>query len=304
MVRSYAGRGRVYRPYVELLERRELLDSSALASAYGHIPLSFEANQGQTDPAVQFLSRGSGYALFLTSQEAVLSLSKPVTPTATAGPAAVPPAQETDVLRLQLVGANPAPQVAGEDLLPGTVNYFIGNDPAQWRTNIPTYGKVAYQDVYPGVGLVYYGNQQQLEYDFVVQPGANPGVIRLSVQGAQNVTLDAQGNLVLQTADGDVVEQAPVVYQNEAGGRQAVASRYVLLGSDEVGFQVGGYDASRPLVIDPVLSYSTYLGGSGKDFGDNIAVDASGAAYVVGSTNSLNFPTTPGALMSFDKQVR
>jgi hypothetical protein len=298
MVRSHFDRSRVYRPQVELLERRELLDSSALANAYGHIPLSFEANQGQTDPAVQFLSRGSGYALFLTSQEAVLSLSKTVTPTATAGPAAGQPAQETDVLRLQLVGANPVPQVAGEDPLPGTVNYFIGNDRAQWRTNIPTFGKVAYQDVYPGIDLVYYGNQQQLEYDFVVQPGANPGVIQLSVQGAQNLTLDAQGNLVLQTADGDVVEQAPVVYQEGVGGRQAVAGRYVLLGQDGVGFQVGGYDASRPLVIDPVLSYATYLGGSYEDQGFGIAVDASGNAYVTGYTVSSDFPTTPGALQT------
>jgi hypothetical protein len=298
MVRSHFERGRVYRPQVELLERRNLLDNSALSSAYGHIPLSFEANQGQTDPAVQFLSRGSGYALFLTSQEAVLSLSKPVTPAATVGPAAVQPAQAEDVLCLQLVGANPAPQVAGVDPLPGTTNYFIGNDPAQWRTNIATYGKVAYQDVYPGVDLVYYGNQQQLEYDFVLQPGANPGVIRLSCQGAQNVTLDAQGNLVLQTADGDVVEQAPVVYQDGAGGRQAVAGRYVLLGPDGVGFQVGGYDASRPLIIDPVLSYATYLGGSGADSGSSIAVDASGSVYVTGSTSSLDFPTTPGALQT------
>jgi hypothetical protein len=258
--------------------------------------LSFEANQGQTASAVQFFSRGSGYALFLTPQEAVLSLSKPVTPTARG--AAVQPAQQTDVLRMQLVGANPSPQVAGVDQLPGTTNYFLGNNPAQWRTNVPTYGKVAYQDVYPGIDLVYYGNQQQLEYDFVVQPGASPDVIRLSVQGAQNMSLDAQGNLVLQTANGDVVEQAPVVYQEGAGGRQAVAGRYVLVGQDGVGFQVGGYDGSRPLVIDPLLSYSTYLGGGDQDYGYGIAVDPSGNAYATGNTYSSNFPTTPEALQT------
>jgi hypothetical protein len=158
-----------YRPYLERLEARELL------AAYGQIPLSFEANQGQTDPQVNFLARGSGYALFLTPTEAVLSLQK-------------------DVLRMQLVGANANPRVAGVDPQATTSNYFVGNDPSYWRTNVANYGKVEYQAVYPGIDLVYYGNQRQLEYDFVVGPGANPGVIQLSFQGAQNLTLDAQGD--------------------------------------------------------------------------------------------------------------
>jgi hypothetical protein len=281
---------------MELLERRELLDRGAVAAAYGQIPLSFEPNEGQTDPAVQFLSRGSGYTLFLTSQEAVLSLSRPMTPAPPAGRAEAQSPPPEDVLRLQLVGANPSPQVAGLDPLPGTTNYFIGNDPSKWRTTVRTYGKVEYQDVYPGIDLVYYGNQQQLEYDFVVTPGVNPGVIRLSFQGSQDLTLDSQGNLVLHASGGDVVEHAPVVYQEEAGGRQAVAGKYVLMGEDQVGFEVGSYDTSQPLVLDPVLSYSTYLGGSVNDLGYGIAVDASGNAYMTGYTDSLNFPTTSGAL--------
>jgi hypothetical protein len=279
---------------VELLERRELLDGGAVAAAYGQIPLSFEANQGQADPAVQFLSRGSGYALFLTSHEAVISLRRPITTAPAASSAATQAAPIEDVLQLQLVGANPAPHAAGLDQLTGTSNYFVGSDLSKWRTNVTTYGKVEYQDVYPGIDLVYYGNQRQLEYDFVVAPGVNPGVIRLSFQGAQNLTLDSQGNLVLHTSGGDVVEHTPVVYQEEAGGRQPVDGHYLLLGGNRVGFQVGPYDTSKPLIIDPVLSYSTYLGGSVNDLGYGIAVDASGNAYVTGYTDSLNFPTTSG----------
>jgi hypothetical protein len=291
-----ARRGRRCRPQIEPLEKRELLDASAAGLAYGHIPLSFEANQGQTDPAVQFLSRGSGYTLFLTSQEAVLSLNKTVAPGT--GSAAAQGRPVEDVLRLQLVGANAAPRVTGEEKLPGTTNYFLGNDPAQWRMNVPTFGKVAYQDAYPGVDLVYYGNQRQLEYDFVVQPGADPGIIQLSFQGAQDLALDVHGNLVLHTDGGDVIEQAPVIYQEQAGYRQAVGGRYVLKGQNQVGFQVDAYDVRQPLIIDPVLSYSTYLGGTGDDGGARVAVDTSGNAYVTGSTDSVNFPTTPGAFQT------
>ena len=256
--RRVGGRNHVTKPRVEALEQRWLLSGDAgLAQAYGQLPLSFEANQGQTDPQVDFLSRGSGYALFLTPTEAVLSLQTPTAPGATADQAA-PDA----VLSMQLVGASATPQVVGLDQLPGTSNYFIGNDPSQWHTDIPNYAQVEEQSVYPGVDLVYYGNQQQLEYNFTVAPGADPGVIRMAFTGAQSATLDAQGNLVLQTAGGPVVEQAPVLYQEAGGVRQAVSGQYVLEGNGQVGFAVGSYDPSQPLVIDPILSYSTYLGGS------------------------------------------
>src|SRR5579871_4992061 len=284
---------RAHRPQVEWLERRELLDGTALGLAYGQIPLSFEANQGQTDSQVNFLARGSGYALFLTPSEAVLGLQKPVASSAVQGSTSVPQAE--DVLRMQLKGGNLAPPVLGLDKQATTSNYFVGRDPSHWRTNVANYGRVEYRGVYPGIDLVYYGNQRQLEYDFVVQPGADPHLIQLSFQGAQDLTLDAQGNLVLHTAGGDMMEHAPVVYQESQRGRQAVSGRYVLLGQDDVGFQVDAYDANRQLVIDPVLSYSTYLGGTRLNEGASIAVDASGNAYVAGTTLSSNFPTTSGA---------
>jgi hypothetical protein len=282
-----------YQPGLEPLEDRRVLASltaTALAAGYGQLPLSFEANQGQTAAQVNFLAHGDGYGLFLTPGEAVLSLLKPAAP-------AAPPVQQ-DVLRLQLVGASPSAAVVGLDQQDGTSNYLIGNDPTQWHTHIANYGKVEYQNVYQGVNLVYYGNQRQLEYDFVVGPGADPGAIRLALQGATGMELDAQGNLVLHTTGGDVVEHAPVVYQDGAGSRQSVAGQYVLEDNGQVGFAVGAYDPARPLIIDPVLSYSTFLGGSGLDADTGIAVDGSGNAYVTGYTYSSDFPTMAGAFQT------
>ena len=300
-------------PNLEQLECRLAPDASLtsvnqqILSAYGQLPISFEANAGQTAAQVQYLAHGSGYSLFLTSNSAVLSLpqptsapaNSPLSPTAT--DASAPSTSTTGVaLAMTLLGANSQAAVVGQDQLPGTSNYFVGNDPSQWFTNIANYGQVAYQGVYPGVNLVYYGNQTQLEYDFDVAPGADPGNIRFSVQGADSLSLDSQGNLVLQTASGDVLEHAPVIYQTVGGVKQTVAGQFVLLGNNEVGFQVGSYNASQPLVIDPVLIYSTYLGGNGDDVGNGIAVDAAGDAYITGGTASLNFPTPPGAFQTSD----
>jgi Bacterial Ig-like domain (group 3)/Beta-propeller repeat len=277
-----------------------------LLSAYGQLPLSFEANQGQTAAQVQFFTHTGGGTLFLTSNSAVLSLTTPDNSwrqdSDLADPAngkiSIAQPQNTGTtgvaLALNLVGANPNASVFGLDKLPGISNYFIGNDPSQWHTNIPNYSKVEYQNVYPGINLVYYGNQQQLEYDYQLAPGADPSSIRFVVQGADGLSIDDKGNLVLHAATGDVLEHAPVIYQQVDGIQQSVSGRFVLLGNNEVGFQVGSYDATLPLVIDPVLSYSTYLGGSGIDAGQGIAVDGSGNAYVTGVTNSTNFPTTSG----------
>jgi hypothetical protein len=266
----------------ERLEARALL--AALPAAYGQLPLAFEANRGQTDPAVNFLARGAGYALFLTPNEAVVKLQAGAT--------------GSDVLRLQLVGASAAPSAAGRDPLPGTSNYLVGDDPSRWQTGIASYAGVEYRGVYPGIDVVYHGNQGQLEYDFDVASGANPAAIRLCVEGASSLVLDGQGDLVLHAAGGDLVEQAPVVYQDVGGLRRPVAGRFVLEGGDQVGFAVGAYDRRLPLVIDPTLSYSTYLGGTRADSGYGIAVDRDGDAYVVGNTFSTDFPTTPGAFQT------
>src|SRR2546425_5612407 len=196
---------------------------------------------------------------------------------------------------MTFAGANPMPRLAGLRELPGKANYFIGNDPTKWRTNVSTYAKVRYDDLYPGIDLVYYGNQRQLEYDFVVRPGANPSRIVLGVRGADRLEVDAQGDLVLHTAVGPIRERKPVIYQEIDGDRKEIPGAYVLTGRHQVGFRVAAYDASQPLVIDPVLVYSTYLGGSGLDQGFGIAVDASGNAYVTGLTASTDFPTTTGA---------
>ena len=265
-----------------------------IGAAYGQLPLSFEANQGQTDDQVQFLARGSGYTLFLTPTEAIFALQQVVAETEVTPSSLVQSIQtnlteraKPTLMRMQLVGANPAPQMGGLEKLPGRSHYYIGNDPQKWHTDVPHFARVEYQDVYPGVDLVYHGDQRQLEYDFVVAPGTDPGGITLAFQGVDQLEIDDQGNLVLQAAGGEVVQHAPVVYQEIDGIRQAVAGDYVLKGEHQVGFQLGAYDASQSLVIDPVLIYSTYYGGSTEEIGYGIAVDAAGNAYVARTVGSF-----------------
>ena len=174
-------------------------------------------------------------------------------------------------------------------------NYFRGNDPEQWRTGVATYRKVRYQEAYPGIDLVFYGNQGQLEYDFVISPGADPGAIRLTFDGHDDLRLDDRGNLVLAIAGTDLVQHAPRVYQELGASRQAVAGRYVVGDGGEVGFELGDFDPARPLVIDPVLQYSTCLGGFSTDVGHDVSVDRAGNRYVVGETQSPDFPTADAA---------
>ncbi|MET0650394.1 MAG: SBBP repeat-containing protein, partial [Pyrinomonadaceae bacterium] len=243
------------------------------------LPMSFEANRGQTDRRVKFISRGSGYTLFLTPTEAVLSLRRGQ-------------AQSPSVLRMRLVGADPRSRVEGRDELTGKVNYFKG--PGRGG-NVESYSKVHYGGVYPGVDMVYYGRQRELEYDFIVAPGGDPGRIRLAFEGARRLSLDPDGDLVLETAAGQVRQRRPVAYQEIDGGRREVAADYVLQGRRRVGFRVGDYDPTRPLVIDPVIDYSTYLGGGQVDEGSDIVVDADGKIYVTGFTMSVNFPVSAGA---------
>lgn len=262
--------------------------------AYGRLPAHFEANRGQTGPHVKFLARGSRYALFLTSTDAVLALTRPQVKGAPDRND-----QRGSVLRMHFLGANPEPRVVGQEALSGKVNYFLGKDPASWRTNVPIYARVRYEDIYPDIDLVFYGTQRHLEYDFVVAPGADFRRIALSFQGADRMHVDAAGDLVLETAAGALRQRRPVIYQLGADGRrQPIAGGYEIKDANRVGFQVAAHDARRPLVIDPLLDYSTYLGGSGNDQGLDIAVDDAGETYVAGLTSSTDFPTTPGAFQS------
>ena len=269
-----------------------------LAENFGKLPLSFEENQGQIDNHVKFLSHGPGYDLFLTSTDAVLRVQKP---RASQTDRSKQPAGEAEkvregtVLRLKMLGANATPQVEGQEELPGRVNYFIGNNPEKWRRNIRTYKRAYFKDIYPGIDVVYYGSQRELEYDFVVGAGANPNLIRFSVDGADRIRLDKTGKLLLALKQGEVSLNKPVIYQLDQNGiRREVKGTYVINGN-EVRFRLDRFDASKPLVIDPVLSYSTLLGSSNNDQTSAIAVDSQGNAYVTGTTEFTGFPTTAGA---------
>jgi hypothetical protein len=279
-------------------------------AAYDALPLSFELNEGQTNQAVKFLARSEGYVLFLTATEAVMALDNPSAHRKgkenreggdgtnvfdSSHTRARPP---RSIVRMKLDGANPEPQVEGLEQLATSTNYFAGSDPANWRTDISTYARVRYAEVYPGIDMVYYGNQRQLEYDFVIAPGANPEVIQIAFAGVQNFEITRMGDLLLHTAMEDIRQRKPVAYQETDGVREQISVDYVPNGAGRVGFQVGAYDPARPLIIDPVLSYSTYLGGSGFDQGYAIAVDSLGNAYVTGQTAAIDFPTTPGAFQT------
>jgi hypothetical protein len=288
--------------------------SQAAAQDFSNLPLRFEPNLGQTSSLAAFTVQGGGYQMFLTSSgEAVFGINDNMTTSNSAvssGAAsdeslpkmAAPGAVQTNFFGMQLVDANPAPQTELLDQLPGVSNYLIGNDPTQWQTNVPGYGEVVYQDVWPGIDVAFHAsNQNNLEYDFIVNPGADPSQIQLAWQGVDAQNIDSQGNLQLTVAGQTIEEQAPNLYQDVNGARVSVGGSFALEPNGQVAFNVDSYAADAPLVIDPVLAYSTYLAGapgSYFDQGRGIAVDSQGSAYVVGTTYSSSFPVTPGSFQT------
>lgn len=281
-----------------LLSSKESSSSikASVSENYGKLPLSFEANNGQVDDSVKFLSRGNGYTLYLTGSEAVLSLKrsyekKDELHALRDEPQIFEAEQvENEVIRLKNIGTNPDPLISGLKELPGKSNYFIGSDPAKWRTNLSNYEKVKVQEVYPGIDLVYYGNQRQLEYDWIVAPGADPNAIRFVVESKSDPRIDSSGSLLLDDR-GKVRLNKPLIYQERNGDRIEIAGKYQVQNNRQVEIEIGKYDTALPLVIDPVLVYSTYVGNSGSEYAYGIAVDASGNAYLTGGTESAAYPT-------------
>src|SRR5579862_581354 len=279
-------------------------------TAYAALPLAFEQNQGQTDERVKFMARTHDYTLFLTENEAVFSLQSGATLSRDLKGRGIMAADsnklggnkgdravKTAVVDMQLIGANPPAKIAAGDELPGKSNYFIGNDPKKWHSNVPQFARVSYEEVYPGVSLAFHGAQRQLEFDFVVAANAEASPIAFRLSGAKNIKTDSSGDLVISSVAGDVRFHKPAAYQQINGTRQGVDASFALTADNKVGFQLGNYDHSRELVIDPsvTVAYATYLGGNAEDDGYGIAVDSSGNAYVTGQTASTNFPVVSGS---------
>ena len=249
------------------------------------LPMTFQENLGQNREDARYLARGNGYSLFVGPEGAALRLGRPV-----AGVSESSTGGGSEVLRITLVDADPNAEPVGLSPTTTKSHYFIGNDPSRWRRNVPGYSRVEFRSVYKGIDTAYRGAGADLEYDFIVHPGAEPGDIRLRIEGANRVHVDGQGNLVSEFEHGNVIQGPPTVYQDAGGKRQIVDGGYTLDG-DEVGFRIGPYDTERTLVIDPVLTYSTYLGGSGVDTAFEVVVDGDGNAYLTGTTASTDFPT-------------
>jgi hypothetical protein len=261
--------------------------ADAVRSAYLRTPLRFERSRPGERAAADFIARGVGYAVYLSGGDATLVLKSATAP-------------RPDTLTMRLVGRRPDTSATALRELPGRSNHLIGNDPRRWNIGVPSYARVEYRDVYPGVDLVYYGNQRQLEYDFVVAPGAEPSRIALAIDGAKNVTIDHDGNLVVTITGGTLTHRAPILYQETNGTRRSIEGSYLVRPDGHVGFRVGRYDEQLPLVIDPILSYSTYLGGANQERIHGAGTDAAGNILVVGETYSYDFPTANAGQPQFN----
>ncbi len=248
--------------------------SSSVTDLAARLPLVFEQNSGQGERSVKFLSRQDSADLLLTSSEAIARFR-----------------EDGLQLRMKFAGANPNAKTVGSEPLPGRQNYLLGNNPAKWTTNVPTFRTVLYEEIYPRTNLIFYGNNRELEYDFKLSSGADPKTIRISFDKSARPHLRTDGTLTISFSGREVTQRKPVIYQEVEGERRIIDGGYVLLDKHTVGFEVGEYDHAQPLVIDPTLVFSTYLGGAGDDSGSSITRDSSGNIYVAGSTASTNFPT-------------
>jgi hypothetical protein len=264
----------------------------------GQLPLIFEPNQGQADSKVKFLARGAGYTLFLDNAGAVLAM--PTAHSSSPAPGEKDSSESKKdrnekIVRMNLVGANPAAVTAGSDLLPGKTNYLIGNDPQQWHRGIPQFAAVHYGSVYPGIDLVFYGNRGHLEYDFRVAPGADPAQAQLQFDGATKLELSGGDLILTGKDDGGLRLQAPHIYQRDGARQQPVAGRFVLRAANRVGFEIGPYDRGRELIIDPELDFATYFGGTGSETFPSVAVNGNGNIYLVGTTQDSPAASFPDA---------
>jgi hypothetical protein len=271
---------------------------AAAAKANGRVPLVFEPNVGQTGSDVRFLAHSGGATVLLGPSGALLSFHEPAKAQQPDAPSAIASKpMSVDRVAMTFVGAIRGATLVPQDRLPGVSNYFIGNDPSAWRSNVAQYGRVTYRDLYPGVDVTFYGNQAgRLEYDFTLSPGVDPSVIRLAFEGAGALRVDSSGDLVIGLADTSLLQPKPRIYQLVEGKRTPISGGYMLDGN-ELRFAIGRFDAMRPLIIDPEVVYSTYLGGSGDELGEEKpAVDSSGSVYACGETTSSDFPVTPGVV--------
>lgn len=261
-----------------------LTNKAELISQYSKLPLLFEKNMGQANSEVSYLTRGTGYQCFFTPNEVVIALLSKQSTAATS-------------IRMQFVDHQSSPVIRGLEEQIAKSNYFIGNDPSQWHTNVPNYAKVLYENIYPGINAIFYGNPQQLEYDFNIAPGSSPDQLRLHIEGSSELSIDLLGNLHVNGSDQqEITMHKPIIYQFINNEKKFIDGSFILLANNTVGFSIHEYDLTKELVIDPVLSYSTFLGGSAFDQISDVTVDTLGNAYVTGSTASANFPTTAGVV--------
>jgi len=287
---------------------------------YAALPLAFEANEGQVDSRVKYMARGSGYKLFLTSSQAIMTLPakrrasevRDMMLNKRRGAAAVRKTARRRMqgasrssmasVRMNFVGASKNSKLEADDRQPGILNYFVGKDRSKWRTDIPLFGRVRYRDLYPGIDLAFHGAGESLEFDYIVRPGGDASSIEVGISGADIVRLDPTGSLLLQTSAGSVELHKPVAYQTEGETREVIAANFEIDKDHRVSFRLAPYDHNRELVIDPTITYSTYFGGDFADYGISIAVDSSGNSYIAGATDSDAIPGFPNTTInqSFD----